>query len=76
MGTAHQVVGGAALEDWEEHRGQVLGVLRGKQGCWMTLYSIFIFDLGMQGSYSPKRQQNLAGKAGKPGSPPRTVRQV
>lgn len=28
--------------------------------------SVFIFDLNMQGSYSLKRQQNQAGKVGKP----------
>jgi hypothetical protein len=57
---------GAALEGWK-NTGQALRVLRGRRYCWVALYSIFTFDLSMQGPYSLRRQQNLAGKAGELG---------
>lgn len=66
MGTARQLVGEAALEGWEEPRP---GPQRaeGWTRLLVTLYSIFIFDLSMQGSHILKRQQNLAGEVGKAG---------
>lgn len=72
VGTAHQVVGGAGEGQlWRVGKNTEArpGGWRGRQGCWMTLLYIFIFDFSMQGSYSLKRQQTLTGKGGggKPG---------